>query len=78
MTTARLSSETITTGSQYVSSSVAEDAYGTADDCRRYVERLFAAGADEILFMLQMGTIPHDVVMTTIRNIGEKVIPAFR
>jgi alkanesulfonate monooxygenase SsuD/methylene tetrahydromethanopterin reductase-like flavin-dependent oxidoreductase (luciferase family) len=78
MATARLSSETITTGHRYVSSSVAEDAYGTVDNCIRYVERLFEAGADEILFMLQMGTIPNDIVTTTIRNIGEKVIPHFR
>jgi alkanesulfonate monooxygenase SsuD/methylene tetrahydromethanopterin reductase-like flavin-dependent oxidoreductase (luciferase family) len=78
MTTARLSSETITSGHQYVSSSVAEDAYGSPDDCRRYVERLFAAGADEILFLVQMGTVPNDVAMATIRNIGEKVIPYFR
>jgi alkanesulfonate monooxygenase SsuD/methylene tetrahydromethanopterin reductase-like flavin-dependent oxidoreductase (luciferase family) len=78
MTTARLSAETITTGNQYVSSSVAEDAYGTPEDCTRYVERLFAAGADEILFLVQMGTIPHAVVMETIRNIGEKVIPHFK
>jgi alkanesulfonate monooxygenase SsuD/methylene tetrahydromethanopterin reductase-like flavin-dependent oxidoreductase (luciferase family) len=78
MTVARLSAETITTGHQYVSSSVAEDAYGTPEDCTRYVERLFAAGADEILFLVQMGTIPHAIVMETIRNIGEKVIPYFR
>jgi hypothetical protein len=25
-----------------------------------------------------MGGIPHDVIMETIRNIGEKVIPHFR
>jgi hypothetical protein len=36
------------------------------------------AGADEILFMFQMGGIPHEVIMETIRNIGEKVIPHFR
>jgi len=28
--------------------------------------------------MFQMGGIPHDVIMETIRNIGEKVIPHFR
>ena len=41
-------------------------------------QRLKDAGADEILFMFQMGGIPHDVIMETIRNIGEKVIPHFR
>ena len=40
--------------------------------------RLQEAGADEILFLLQMGTIPHESILETIRNIGEKVIPHFR
>jgi alkanesulfonate monooxygenase SsuD/methylene tetrahydromethanopterin reductase-like flavin-dependent oxidoreductase (luciferase family) len=57
---------------------IAEDAYGTPEDCINYVTRLFEAGADEILFIFQMGGISHDVVMQTIRNIGEKVIPHFR
>jgi hypothetical protein len=57
---------------------VAEDAYGDVDNCIRYVERLFEAGADEILFLFQMGTIPNAVVLETIRNIGERVIPHFR
>jgi alkanesulfonate monooxygenase SsuD/methylene tetrahydromethanopterin reductase-like flavin-dependent oxidoreductase (luciferase family) len=78
MASARISAETITTGNQYVSASVAEDAYGTPEDCARYVERLFEAGADEILFLPQMGTVPHALVMETIRNIGEKVIPHFK
>jgi alkanesulfonate monooxygenase SsuD/methylene tetrahydromethanopterin reductase-like flavin-dependent oxidoreductase (luciferase family) len=54
------------------------DAYGTVDDCIRYVQRLFAAGADEILFLMQMGTVPHEAILETIRNIGEHVIPHFR
>jgi len=57
---------------------VAQDAYGTPDDCINYVTQLFDAGADEILFIFQMGDIPHGVIMETIRNIGEKVIPHFR
>ena len=36
------------------------------------------AGADEILFLFQMGTIPHASIMETIRNVGTKVIPHFR
>jgi hypothetical protein len=35
-------------------------------------------GADEILFIFQMDSIPHEVLMETIRNIGEKAIPHFR
>jgi alkanesulfonate monooxygenase SsuD/methylene tetrahydromethanopterin reductase-like flavin-dependent oxidoreductase (luciferase family) len=54
------------------------DAYGTPADCIRYVQSLFDAGADEILFLMQMGTVPHEAIMETIRNIGEHVIPHFR
>ena len=53
-------------------------AYGTVADCIGYVERLVEAGADEILFMNQMGTIPQWAMLETIRNIGEHVIPHFR
>ena len=57
---------------------VAPDAYGNPEDCINYVTQLFDAGADEILFIFQMGDIPHEIIMETIRNIGEKVIPHFR
>ena len=30
-------------------------AYGTADDATRYVARLIEAGADEVMFLIQMG-----------------------
>ena len=53
-------------------------AYGTVDDCIGYVERLIDAGADEILFLNQMGTVPQWAMLETIRNIGERVIPKFR
>jgi hypothetical protein len=52
-------------------------AYGTAEDCIGYVERLIEAGADEILFLNQMGTIPQWAMLETIRNIGQHVIPHF-
>ncbi len=57
---------------------VAEDAYGDVEDCIRHVEKLIAAGADEIMFMCNLGGIPQDAMMETIRNIGEHVIPHFR
>jgi alkanesulfonate monooxygenase SsuD/methylene tetrahydromethanopterin reductase-like flavin-dependent oxidoreductase (luciferase family) len=57
---------------------VDEDAYGTVDQAIRYVERLEAAGADEILFLVQMGTVPHEASMETIRNIGNHLIPHFK
>jgi alkanesulfonate monooxygenase SsuD/methylene tetrahydromethanopterin reductase-like flavin-dependent oxidoreductase (luciferase family) len=53
-------------------------AYGTVSDCIGYVERLIEAGADEILFLNQMGTVPQWAMLETIRNIGEHVIPHFK
>ncbi len=36
------------------------------------------AGADEIMCMIQMGTIPQQVMLETIRQFGHHVIPHFR
>jgi alkanesulfonate monooxygenase SsuD/methylene tetrahydromethanopterin reductase-like flavin-dependent oxidoreductase (luciferase family) len=55
-----------------------EHAYGDREDAIRYVEELEKAGADEIMCMIQMGTIPQDVMLETIRQFGEYVIPHFR
>ncbi|WP_157215221.1 LLM class flavin-dependent oxidoreductase [Flavisphingomonas formosensis] len=57
---------------------VEQDAYGTIDNAINYVQRLVNSGADEILFLVQMGTIPHWAIMETIRNLGETLIPHFR
>ncbi|MGW1666916.1 LLM class flavin-dependent oxidoreductase, partial [Streptomyces microflavus] len=53
-------------------------AYGTAEDAIGYVQKLIDAGADEIMCLIQMGTIPQEDCMETIRIWGEKVIPHFR
>ena len=55
-----------------------ENAYGTYQDVIAYVQKLLDAGADEILFLPQMGTVPHEAIMETIRQIGKHVIPYFR
>ena len=55
-----------------------DNAYGTPDDVINHVSKLIDAGADEILFLAQMGTVPHAAIMETIRLVGEKVIPHFR
>ena len=40
--------------------------------------RIFVdAGADEIMFIHQMGSVPHDAIVETIHNIGKHVIPHF-
>ena len=51
------------------------DAYGTPENAIRYVKRLIDSGADEIMFLMQMGTVPHEAIMETIHNIGTYLIP---
>ena len=53
-------------------------AYGTVSDAIGYVEHLVDAGADEVMFLIQMGTVPQWAALETIRNLGEKEIPNFR
>jgi alkanesulfonate monooxygenase SsuD/methylene tetrahydromethanopterin reductase-like flavin-dependent oxidoreductase (luciferase family) len=53
-------------------------AYGTAEQAIEYVQRLQDAGVDEIMCLIQMGTVPQDVCLETIRQWGEHVIPHFR
>lgn len=53
-------------------------AYGTAAQAIDYVERLEQAGADEIMCLIQMGTVPQEACLETIRQWGERVIPHFR
>jgi alkanesulfonate monooxygenase SsuD/methylene tetrahydromethanopterin reductase-like flavin-dependent oxidoreductase (luciferase family) len=78
-TVAYLSEEHIPLGDEHTANyTVAQDAYGDVANCIRYVTRLQDAGADEILFLFQMGTIPHWAILETIRNVGERVIPHFR
>jgi alkanesulfonate monooxygenase SsuD/methylene tetrahydromethanopterin reductase-like flavin-dependent oxidoreductase (luciferase family) len=53
-------------------------AYGKVSDCIGYVSKLIEAGADEILFICQMGSVPQWAQLETIRNIGRHVIPHFK
>jgi alkanesulfonate monooxygenase SsuD/methylene tetrahydromethanopterin reductase-like flavin-dependent oxidoreductase (luciferase family) len=53
-------------------------AYGDADDAIGYVEQLAEGGVDEIMCLIQMGTVPQEVCLETIRQWGDKVIPHFR
>jgi alkanesulfonate monooxygenase SsuD/methylene tetrahydromethanopterin reductase-like flavin-dependent oxidoreductase (luciferase family) len=52
--------------------------YGNWRDAIEYAERLADAGADEIMCLIQMGTVPQAVCLETIRQWGERVIPHFR
>ena len=47
-------------------------------DAAGFVEKLQAMGVDEVMCMMQMGTVPQDVCMETIRQWGETIIPRFR
>lgn len=53
-------------------------AYGNWQDAVGYVERLAEGGVDEIMCLIQMGTVPQEVCLETIRQWGDKVIPHFR
>jgi alkanesulfonate monooxygenase SsuD/methylene tetrahydromethanopterin reductase-like flavin-dependent oxidoreductase (luciferase family) len=55
-----------------------DHAYGTADYALEFVKRMEAVGVDEVQCMIQMGTVPQEVCMETIRQWGEKIIPHFR
>ncbi len=56
----------------------AEHAYGDPRTAIAYVERLRAIGVDEVMCLIQMGTVPQEACMETIRHWGETVIPHFR
>ena len=55
-----------------------DHAYGTPADAIDYVQRLADAGADEILCIMQMGGVPHEAAMETLRHYGDTIIPHFR
>ena len=46
--------------------------------CIAGVERHREAGEDQVLLLMQLDTIPHDQVVSSIRMFAEEVIPAFR
>ena len=75
---AYLNEEKIEVGTESTGLFNPNHAYGSAADATGYVQRLVDAGADEIMFLIQMGTVPQWAALETIRNLGEKVIPQFR
>ncbi|MGO9837129.1 MAG: LLM class flavin-dependent oxidoreductase [Polyangiaceae bacterium] len=50
---------------------------GDPSHCREIVTRFKDAGIDELVLVMQAGTIPHDRVMNSVRTFGEKVMPHF-
>jgi alkanesulfonate monooxygenase SsuD/methylene tetrahydromethanopterin reductase-like flavin-dependent oxidoreductase (luciferase family) len=55
-----------------------DHALGDADTAIAYVQRLVDVGVDNIMCLIQMGTLTQDQQLETIRIWGEKVIPHFR
>ena len=51
---------------------------GDADTAIDYVQRLADAGVDNVMCLIQMGTLTQDQQLNTIRIWGEKVIPHFK
>jgi alkanesulfonate monooxygenase SsuD/methylene tetrahydromethanopterin reductase-like flavin-dependent oxidoreductase (luciferase family) len=44
---------------------------------REAVQRFVDIGVDELILVMQMGTVPHELVMRSIRTFAEKVMPHF-
>ena len=55
-----------------------DHALGDADTAIAYVERLRDAGVDNVMCLIQMGTLTQDEMMESIRIFCEQVIPHFR
>jgi hypothetical protein len=55
-----------------------DHALGDADTAIGYVKRLQDAGVDNVMCLIQMGTLTQDQQLETIRIFGEQVIPHFR
>ena len=75
---AYLHEQKITAGSETTGLYNPNHAYGTVRHAIAYCERLAEAGADEVMFLIQMGTVPQGAALETIRNLGRHVIPHFR
>jgi alkanesulfonate monooxygenase SsuD/methylene tetrahydromethanopterin reductase-like flavin-dependent oxidoreductase (luciferase family) len=51
---------------------------GDPEAAKRSVARFAAADVDELILVMQMGTVPHEVVCESMRVFAEKVMPEFR
>ena len=41
------------------------------------VARFVDIGVDELILVMQMGTVPHELIMESLRTFAEKVMPHF-
>ena len=51
---------------------------GDPDHCIRTIEAYEAIGVDQILTIMQVGRVPHEKIMNSIRLFGKYVIPHFQ
>jgi alkanesulfonate monooxygenase SsuD/methylene tetrahydromethanopterin reductase-like flavin-dependent oxidoreductase (luciferase family) len=75
---ARLHEAKIPVGPNTTATFNVDHAYGDSGRAVAYVEQLRDAGADEVMCLIQMGTVPQSACIETIRHWGEEVIPRFR
>ncbi len=50
---------------------------GDPSAAREAVSRYREAGVDEVILVMQMGTVPHELILESIRTFGERVMPEF-
>ena len=48
---------------------------GDVETCRRKLERYAALGVDRVMCLMQMGHLPHEQVMNSLRTAGKHLIP---
>jgi alkanesulfonate monooxygenase SsuD/methylene tetrahydromethanopterin reductase-like flavin-dependent oxidoreductase (luciferase family) len=50
---------------------------GDAEAAKETVGRFADIGVDELILVMQMGTVPHELIMESLRTFAEKVMPHF-
>ena len=48
---------------------------GDVDSCRRKFEKYAAIGVDNLMCLMQMAPLPHEMVMRSIRTTGKYLLP---
>ena len=64
-------------GSRNAAGSPLNSIIGDPASARETVARFRAAGVDELILVMQMGTVPHEAVLQSLRTFAEKVMPLF-
>lgn len=49
------------------------DSVCTSKSAHRFVD----AGVDKLILVMQMGTVPHELIMASLRTFAEKVMPDY-